>query len=179
MAFQEIFSGNQAPKITTISVSTMSNKSYEGNDMSEDFFFSQFSNSLANKEPIDYDPYEISQGEDMPPGLTKNKEKKFILDSLSSQSSSQKKCQELENFQDETKNIPKNYIKAIFTFILENTEYIEKLFSKANLTEQNSDVARFLDYVRTEKKTKRYTIERLKSLWLDRENGKAMRIISF
>lgn len=94
----------------------------------------------------------------MHPGLTKNKEKKFILDSLSPQSSSQKKSQELENLQDETKNIPKNYIKAIFTFILENTEYIEKLFSKVNLTEQNSDVARFLDYVRTEKKTKRYTI---------------------
>ena len=53
-----------------------------------------------------------------------------------------------EGRHDETKNIPKNYIKAIFTFILENTEYIQKLFEKVNLNEGNSSVARFLDYIK-------------------------------
>lgn len=52
-----------------------------------------------------------------------------------------------------------------------------KLFSQ-DLSLSNSDMARFIEYVKTEKKTKKYTIERLKSLWLDKENGKAMRIIS-
>ena len=37
---------------------------------------------------------------------------------------------------------------------------------------------RFLDYIKVEKKVKKYTIERLKNLWLDPLNGKAMRIIS-
>lgn len=31
---------------------------------------------------------------------------------------------------DETKNIPKNFIKAVFTFILENPALIIKIFSK-------------------------------------------------
>ena len=53
-----------------------------------------------------------------------------------------------EGRHDETKNIPKNYIKAIFTFILENTEYIQRLFEKVNLNEENSSVARFLDYIK-------------------------------
>jgi hypothetical protein len=46
------------------------------------------------------------------------------------------------------------------------------------LDDGNSQMARFLDYIKSEKRTKRYTICRLKSLWLDGENGKAMRIIS-
>jgi hypothetical protein len=32
--------------------------------------------------------------------------------------------EEPHNSHDETKNIPKNYIKAIFAFIIENEEYI-------------------------------------------------------
>ena len=90
----------------------------------------------------------------------------------------EKEEQEHQNCHDETKNIPKNYIKAIFSFILENGDYIQKLFQKMELTEDNS-LVRFMEYIRVEKKTKKYTIERLKSLWLDPANGKAMRIISF
>lgn len=78
---------------------------------------------------------------------------------------------------DETKNIPKNYIKAIFAFILENSDFLLKLFSR-DLNLGNCDMARFIEYVKTEKKTKKYTIDRLKALWLNKENGKAMRIIS-
>lgn len=34
---------------------------------------------------------------------------------------------------DETKNIPKNYIKAVFSFILENPLVIKKMFTKKRL----------------------------------------------
>lgn len=37
------------------------------------------------------------------------------------------------NSRDETKNIPKNYIKAVFSFILENPLLIKKMFTKKRL----------------------------------------------
>lgn len=39
-------------------------------------------------------------------------------------------------------------------------------------------MATFLDHLREEKRLKKYTIERLKSLWTHKEHGKALRIIS-
>ena len=111
-----------------------------------------------NREPLDYDPYELSE-QKIPVGdIEVKEEKKFILETSNEKTVSQKKVKEAENCHDETKNIPKNYIKAIFAFILENTEYIQRLFAKVNLNEENSDIARFLDYIQTEKKTKKYTI---------------------
>jgi predicted unusual protein kinase regulating ubiquinone biosynthesis (AarF/ABC1/UbiB family) len=70
----------------------------------------------------------------------------------------EKEAEEPQNCHDETKNIPKNYIKAIFSFILENGEYIERIFAHADLHTGNCSMARFIEYIKTEKKTKRYTI---------------------
>jgi hypothetical protein len=39
-------------------------------------------------------------------------------------------------------------------------------------------IAAFIDHLREEKRLKKYTIERLKSLWMHKEHGKALRIIS-
>lgn len=36
--------------------------------------------------------------------------------------------EEPANCHDETKNIPKNYIKAIFAFILESDDYVGRFF---------------------------------------------------
>jgi hypothetical protein len=57
--------------------------------------------------------------------------------------------EESQNCHDETKNIPKNYIKAIFTFILENEEYMESLMAKlcrdsGSTGEAVSELARFI-----------------------------------
>jgi hypothetical protein len=68
---------------------------------------------------------------------------------------------------DETKNIPKNYIKAIFAFILENPTLIKKLLLRKKVELDYLSLENFLDYVRTEKRVKKYTIDRLKNLWLN------------
>lgn len=58
---------------------------------------------------------------------------------------------------DETKNIPKNYIKAIFSFILENPQVINKIMANISPSAQ-SEVERLSEWVRVEKRVKRYTI---------------------
>lgn len=42
----------------------------------------------------------------------------------------QGKEEEAQSCHDETKNIPKNYIKSIFALIQEDEEYMKKIFSK-------------------------------------------------
>lgn len=73
--------------------------------------------------------------------------------------------------------MPKNYIKAVFTFVLENEGIIKKMFIKKRKELANCEMESFLDFIRTEKKNKVYTISRFKELWLDETYGKEMRII--
>lgn len=63
---------------------------------------------------------------------------------------------------DETKNIPKNYIKAIFSFVLENPALVKKMLSKKRIELASCEINMFVEYVRVERKNRTYTIGRLK-----------------
>ena len=54
-----------------------------------------------------------------------------------------------ESSHDQTKNIPKNYIKAIFSFILDNNSYLERLFNTLNHNKNcDNQVLKFVEYVK-------------------------------
>jgi hypothetical protein len=78
---------------------------------------------------------------------------------------------------DETKNIPKNYIKAIFSFVLENPALFLRMLSKKRSELSSCELSMFVEYVRLERKNKTYTIGRLKDIWLNESYGKIMRIL--
>ncbi len=48
---------------------------------------------------------------------------------------------------DETKNIPKNFLKAIFNFTLGHTTYVKRLFIRKRLELPNSCVNSFFEFV--------------------------------
>ena len=96
-------------------------------------------------------------------------------DNPTAEDSEFKKPSGSKKIKNETKNIPKNYGKAIISFIERN----EKLVRRVLNTTDSNDYNAFMNTIR-QKKRKVNSIADLRSLWVDEENpfGKATRILS-
>ena len=77
-----------------------------------------------------------------------------------------------KSYKNETKNIAKNYGKAILTFIRKNNKKVRNVLNLCEISYKD-----FTCMIKREKKTLN-TIEKLRNLWTNETFGKCMRIIS-
>ena len=96
-------------------------------------------------------------------------------DNPTAEDSEFKKPSASKKIKNETKNIPKNYGKAIISFIERNEKLVRRVLHIADTNDYNS----FMNTIR-QKKRKVNSIADLRSLWVDEENpfAKTTRILS-
>lgn len=84
-----------------------------------------------------------------------------------------KQYQKMEiNCKNQTKNIPKNFGKAIITFILKSKKQLESFLQSENI--KYSELIYFLK----PRRKRLHSINELKKIWIDEKYGKALRAIS-